>query len=325
MSAQRKIVILGTGGTIAGIGNAQGASVGYQAGQIAVQQLLEPVLSRDANNRVAYEIEQVAQVDSKDMDIATWQKLCAACQRYLEQADVIGLVITHGTDTLEETAWFLQCVLQPSKPVVMTCAMRPSTALSADGPANLRDALQAVEQINEGAVYIVTAGEMHSAQWVRKVHPYRINAFESGAHGPLACIEEGHVRWVNRYRQLSHFSYQPTRKLLELVLNTPATAWPWVETVFSAAAVRPEAVYALLNAGVDGLVIAATGNGSIHKALAPALNLATARGIPVLRTTKCEQGQIVLAKEQVDASVSELSPAKARISLTLELLCKNKK
>lgn len=321
MSAQRKIVILGTGGTIAGVGSAQGAGVGYQAGQIAVEQLVVPVLQQDGIQDVAYEAEQVAQLDSKDMDIASWQKLCLACQKWLLQEEVLGIVITHGTDTLEESAWFLQCALQPTKPVVMTCAMRPSTALSADGPANLRDAVQVVAQINAGGVYVVAAGEMHSAQWVHKAHPYRVHAFDSGSHGPLAWIEEGSLRWSNR--QSNH----PTlltcdRELLHSVVHTPADKWPWVEVMGSCAAARAAGVEAMLDAGVDGLILATTGNGSIHRALLPALQRARMRGIPVVQTTRCEQGSIVLAAGAQDPSVSELSPFKARISLMLELLQK---
>lgn len=313
MSEKRKIVILGTGGTIAGQGTAQGGSVGYKAGQIGVVQLLQPIEQGALQGRFSFDVEQVAQLDSKDMDIATWQTLAQACQKWLAQADVAGLVITHGTDTLEETAWFLQLVLQPAKPVVLTCAMRPATALSADGPANLRDAVLVASGGKPG-VWLAALGEVHSAQHVRKVHPYRVNAFSSGALGPVAWVEEGRVRWGAV--PLS----SPVTPRLEKNWSADAATWPWVEIVTSTAAARPAAVDALVAAGVQGLVVACTGNGSVHQSLQQALQRAVTKGVKVWRTTRCEQGQIVLADGEVDTGVSSLSPVKARISLMLALL-----
>lgn len=316
MSATRKIVILGTGGTIAGQGSAQGGSVGYKAGQIGVAQLLQPISEGCLQGRFVFEVEQVAQLDSKDMDIATWQRLAQACRKWLGQADVAAVVITHGTDTLEETAWFLQCVLQPSKPVVMTCAMRPATALSADGPANLRDAVICAAQDVAG-VWVAAVGEVHAAQWLRKVHPYRVNAFSSAAQGPAAWVEEGGVRW-GQVPSAVRANAMPCA-----VWERDAAQWPWVELVTSTAAARPAAVDALVAAGVQGLVVAGTGNGSIHQALWQALQRAAAQGVAVWRTTRCEQGQIVLADGEQDAGVTTLSPVKARISLMLALLQKH--
>ena len=315
MQSTRKIVILGTGGTIAGQGNAQGSAVGYKAGQIGVSQLLQPLLQAGQLEPVTLEVEQVAQLDSKDMDIGTWQQLAKACSKWLLQEDVAGIVITHGTDTIEETAWFLQCVLHPAKPVVMTCAMRPTTALSADGPANLRDAVVCAAQGMAG-VWVAAAGEVHGAQWVRKVHPYRVHAFSSGAQGPAGWVEEGRVRW-------SGVGAAAKVEASELVAwGRPESTWPWVEIVTSTAAARPAVVDALVAAGVQGLVVAGTGNGSIHQGLMQALHRAAAQGVMVWRTTRCEQGQIVLADGEKDAAVTELSAVKARISMMLMLLQK---
>lgn len=309
----RKIVILGTGGTIAGQGSAQGGSVGYQAAQIGVAQLIQPVVQGALHGAWEWTVDQVAQLDSKDMDITTWQQLAKSCIRWLAEEDVAGLVITHGTDTLEETAWFLQCVLQPSKPVVLTCAMRPATALSADGPANLRDALLATTHGVPG-VWVVAAGEVHRAQSLRKVHPYRVNAFSSAPWGPAAWVEEGQVRWA-----LSA-SAGDASAIAYSVWGVDAAQWPWVEIVTSMACSRAAAVDALVAAGVKGLVVAGTGNGSIHQDLLPALGRAASQGVVVWRTTRCEQGQIVLADGEQDPGVTVLSPVKARISLMLALL-----
>lgn len=317
MQSTRKIAILGTGGTIAGQGDVQGGSVGYKAGQIGVAQLLQPMLQAGLQESMAFEVEQVAQLDSKDMDINTWQLLAAACHKWLKQVDVAGLVITHGTDTLEETAWFLQCVLQPQKPVVLTCAMRPATALSADGPANLRDAVVCASQSVPG-VWVVTAGEVHGAQWVRKVHPYRVHAFSSGAQGPAGWVEEGRVRWSG----VVGGNASAAEILDSAVWERPESVWPWVEIVSSTVAARAAAVDALVAAGVQGLVVSATGNGSIHQSLMQALQRAVAKGVLVWRTTRCEQGQIVLADGEKDSAVIELSAVKARISMMLALLQK---
>ncbi|HBW61268.1 asparaginase [Comamonas kerstersii] len=314
--ATRKIVVLGTGGTIAGQGAAMGGSVGYKAGQIGVAELLQPIAQLALQEHFALEVEQVAQLDSKDMDVQTWQQLAQACQKWLAQEDVAGIVITHGTDTLEETAWFLQLALQPAKPVVLTCAMRPATALSADGPANLRDALICASSSVAG-VWMTAVGEIYSAQWVRKVHPYRVNAFASGAQGPAGWVEEGRVRWASELQPQARTVKQA---LPAAVWDRPAAQWPWVEIVTSTALARPEAVDALVAAGVQGLVVAGTGNGSIHQRLLEALQRAVAQGVPVWRCTRCEQGVIVLADGERDANVVALSPVKARISLMLALL-----
>lgn len=317
MSKTRKIVILGTGGTIAGQGAEQGGSVGYKAGQIGVAQLLQPIAQGALQGRFVFESEQVAQLDSKDMDVQTWQALAKACMKWLGQEDIAGLVITHGTDTLEETAWFLQCVLQPLKPVVLTCAMRPATALSADGPGNLRDAMLCAAQGVAG-VWMTALGEVHGAQWLRKVHPYRVNAFSSGAQGPAGWVEEGKVRWVS-----GGLSEPQQAVVNEALWARDAVLWPWVEIVTSTAAARSAAVDALVAAGVQGLVVAGTGNGSVHQELQQALHRAAGQGVVIWRTTRCEQGQIVLADGVHDAGVTALSPVKARISLMLALMSKS--
>lgn len=319
MSVPRKIVILGVGGTIAGQGNENGGGVGYKSGQIAVADLMRPAIAQivsKLSGSWVFEVEQVAQLDSKDMDIETWQRLAAACIHWLNQADVASIVITHGTDTLEETAWFLHCVLQPTKPVVLTCAMRPANALSADGPVNLRDALCVAAQGRSG-VWAVVAGEVHGAQLVRKVHPYRLNAFDSGAQGPAAWVEEGRVRWaascaLTESASVAAVSAQSWSK--------SSAVWPWVEIVTSTAAAHPQMVCALVDAGVQGLIIAATGNGSVHQAWQEALHNAEKAGVVIWRSTRCEQGQLVLGCHEVDANACALSPVKARISMMLALL-----
>lgn len=314
MSETTKIAILGTGGTIAGLGSKDGANLGYQAGQIAVADLLDSIQLPGLPLDMRLCVQQVAQLDSKDMDVPVWQALVRACEQWLAREDVAGLVITHGTDTLEETAWFLQRVLQPLKPVVLTCAMRPASALSADGPANLRDAIAAVPQLPAG-VWLVAAGEVHGAQWVHKAHPYRLNAFVSTGQAAAAWVEEGRVRWQGLR---GDWPVQPPVRAQ--AWQTAAADWPWVEVIASGAAAKACMVDALVHAGIDGIVVAATGNGSVHRHLLQALQRAQAQGVHVVLTTRCEQGQVVSSAGASWCPVSALSPIKARIDLMLDLL-----
>lgn len=321
MESGKTIVILGTGGTIAGVAEHAGASVGYRPAQLGVAQLLQavPDLERVAN--APLQAEQVAQLDSKDMDHATWQALALRCAQLLERADVGGIVITHGTDTLEETAWFLQCVLQPAKPVVLTCAMRPASAISADGPGNLRDAVACAAdgQAAERGVLAVVAGQVFSARQVRKVHPYRVDAFDSSEGGPQGWVEEGRVRWAAGALASAAASGIPPVTALR-----PAAEWPQVEILVShagcSAAVAQAQVQALIAAGVRGLVVAGTGNGTTHQALDAALDVAQSQGLAVRRSTRCERGRIVQAEGADDSRVSALPAVKARTSLMLELM-----
>ncbi len=301
------IVILGTGGTIAGTAADATDNVGYSAAQRSVADLLAGVPGLAAQ---PIETEQVAQVDSKDMDAATWQRLAARVALHLARPGLQGIVISHGTDTLEETAWLLQRVLAPAKPVVLVAAMRPATALLADGPQNLLDAVALARSPGARGVLAVLAGRVHAAGALRKQHTYRLDAFDSGDGGPLGVMEEGMLR-----------RFQPwpdSGPALGLAVLGPAgAAWPWVEIVHSHAAAGPRAVAALLAAGVQGLVVAATGNGTLHAALQPALDQAAAAGVPVWRCSRCAAGVLV---GQDPGPAAAMSPWQARLELTLRLL-----
>jgi L-asparaginase len=303
---QSTIVILGTGGTIAGTAADAGDNVGYTAAQRSVADLLAAVPPLAG---LSLEAEQVAQLDSKDMDFATWQRLAQRVAQHLARREVGGVVITHGTDTLEETAWLLQRVLAPSKPVVLVAAMRPSTALAPDGPQNLLDAVAVARTPDARGVLAVLAGRVHAAGDVRKAHPYRLDAFDSGDAGALGVVEEGRLR---RFRDWP----AGTPLGLALVDGDPA-CWPWVEIVTSHAGARGDAVRALCAAGVQGLVVAATGNGTVHRSLQLALDEAVAAAIPVWRCTRCATGALVGTDVGPAAA---LSPWQARVELLLMLL-----
>ena len=326
LTLPRTLVVLGTGGTIAGRAAAAGDNVGYTAGEVGVDQLLTGVLHMARQlpqlGGWAFEAEQVAQVDSKDMGPAVWCPLLARVAHHLARPEVAGVVVTHGTDTLEETAWLLQAVLAPAKPVVLACAMRPATALVPDGPQNLMDALCVAATPAARGVVAVCAGRVHQARHVQKVHTYRLDAFDSGDAGPLGCVEEGRLRLWQAWPSAEDRA-QPPGGLLERLLA--ATNWPRVELITSHAGADGGLVRALL-AHTDavtplrGLVVAGTGNGTVHAGLLAALADAQAAGVVVRRGTRCAYGQVVPGPHDALADTGGLSPVKARLNLVLELL-----
>ncbi|WP_457442402.1 asparaginase [Roseateles sp. P5_E4] len=304
----RLIVILGTGGTIAGTAKTASDGVGYTAAQLSVEDLLAAVPALSGQK---LEAQQVAQLDSKDMDFATWQRLAVAVQQHLDRPEVAGIVITHGTDTLEETAYFLQRVLAPVKPVVLTAAMRPATALAPDGPQNLFDAVQVAATPDAAGVVVAFAGRVHDATQVRKTHSYRVDAFESVDGALVARVEEGVVRQLGRW---------PVGDGLGLArIARPAARWPRVEIVINHAGADGVVVRALCAAGIDGLVAAGTGNGTLSAMLDAALHEARAGGVKVWRSTRCDAGP-VMDLPGLLPSAGALSPVKARIELILSLL-----
>lgn len=314
-----RVVVLGTGGTIAGVARRQGDNVGYDAAQLGVKELLRSVPGVDARGVVG---EQVAQVNSKDMTHALWVQIAQRCAYWLALPDVQGVVITHGTDTVEETAWFLQSTLAPRKPVVMTCAMRPATAASPDGPQNLADALALARTEGARGVMVVASGVVHTARDVQKVHPYRVDAFDSGDAGPLGHMREGQIaRWRDWPAPRGTASWSYWHRRLASGLD-----WPWVEVVTGHGGADARLITALVDAGVQGLVVAGSGNGSVHEAWLAPLAEARKRGVRVVRATRCSAGQVVPAEGTEHGpewdSVADLSPVKARISLLLDLLRK---
>jgi L-asparaginase len=314
VSAQ-KIVVLGTGGTIAGKAASQGDNIGYTAAQVGVQELLHVVPGLQAVAPGGLVAEQIAQLDSKDMEFSVWCLLAERCARALADPQVRGIVITHGTDTLEETAWFLHSVLDAHKPVVLTCAMRPATALTPDGPQNLVDAVAVAMTAGARGVVVVAAGVVHGAQRVQKVHPYRVDAFSSGDAGPLGWVEEGAVRLAQNWPVTQSEQAQAAMKKI-----VHCTQWPRVEVVMSYTGATGAIVDSLVRDGVQGIVVAATGNGTVHQALESALLRAQASGVKVVRSTRCPEGQVLPKPSDVLPNSRGLSAVKARIALMLELL-----
>ena len=307
---QSKIVILGTGGTIAGTAASPNDAIGYTSAQLGVAQLVAAV---PALAGLPVECEQVAQLDSKDMDHATWQRLAQRCAQHGARADVAGVVVTHGTDTLEETAYFLQRVLAPAKPLVLTAAMRPATSLQADGPQNLLDAVTVARDGRIGGVSVVMAGRAWTGAEVRKGHTVRLDAFDGGDAGPLAVIEEGQVRVLRAPAQAGDALG------LEAIAQDPRT-WPRVEIVLNHAGASGALVDTLVAQEVDGLVAAGTGNGTLSAPLEAALRRAARSGVRVLRASRCAAGPVQGGDADELPGAGALTAVQARVELMLQLL-----
>jgi L-asparaginase len=303
------VVILGTGGTIAGAAATPQDHVGYKAGALAPSELVAAVPALAGRQ---LELHALAQLDSCDMDHGTWQRLAQALVQHLARPEVAGVVVTHGTDTLEETAFFLHHTVRADKPVVLTAAMRPATALSADGPQNLLDAVTLATLPGARGVLVMFGGTVHAGTDIRKLHGYRVEAFSSGDAGPLALMEDGRLR---RFR-----AWPDTQALHQAALKVDAALWPVVEIVTSHAGARGQTIAALVAAGAKGLVIAGTGNGSVHTSLLAATRHAQAAGVKVLRSSRCILGGVVGEPADALPSAGSLTPAQARVRLLLEML-----
>lgn len=306
-----QVCILGTGGTIAGAAASSSDHVGYTAGQVEIGDLVAAVPGLQGQS---LRFEQIAQLDSKDMDFGTWARLARRVQELLADKSVQGIVITHGTDTLEETAYLLHRVLKADKPVVLTAAMRPATAISADGPQNLLDAVTLASEPEVSGVLVAFSGAVYRGDRVRKVHSYRMDAFASPDGGPVAWIESGEVRALA--------PWPIGDGLGATLLPEQAKDWPRVELLWNAAGVDGSLVPLLMDLAKRegrklGLVVAGTGNGTLALSLEAALLNAQAMGVKLLRTTRCATGPVIGPGIR---SSGPLGAPQARVELLLELL-----
>jgi L-asparaginase len=309
-----RIVIVATGGTIAGVGASATQTATYRAGAIGVDALVESVPGLSGVARVS--AEQFASIDSKDMTPAIWILLLQKVQSLLDQEDVDGIVITHGTDTLEETAFFLHLCLRTSKPVVITGAMRPSTSLSADGPANLFNAVTvAADTTSTGqGVLVVLNNQIHSARDVVKASTYSVAGFHSPEVGPLGWVQDDQVSFHGR----------PVRQTVRTIQPSMSDPLPSVEIVAAYAGASSLAIDAFVKAGVDGLVIAGTGAGSLSKQFECAVADASAQGVVVVRASRVGAGHVLRNGASSDddfrtIAAGMLPPTKARVLLMLAL------
>jgi L-asparaginase len=314
-----RIAVLATGGTIAGQAGDSSRTAGYKAGVVGVDKLLDavPALASVASIHA----EQVASIDSKDMSLALWSALAARVDTLLKQDDIDGVVITHGTDTLEETAYFLHLTVKSPKPVVLTAAMRPSTALSADGPLNLLNAVTVAASKNAAGQGVLVAfnNQIHSARDVTKTSTYAVDAFRSPEVGVLGFVQDGRVEFQRSVTK-------PHTTASEFAI---AEKWPSVEIVASYADASRVVVDALVAAGVKGIVVAGTGNGSMHANITQALSDAVKQGVSVVRASRVGSGHVMhngAASDDALGTISAgtLNPYKARVLLLLALAANTK-
>lgn len=313
---KKKIYILATGGTIAGRAASETATTGYQAGAIGVAELLAavPELKDFADVRG----EQIASIDSKDMTSAIWLQLAKRCEEILSQEDVDGIVITHGTDTMEETGYFLNLTVHSDKPIVLTGAMRPATAVSADGPMNLLQAVRvAVSDDARGkGVLIVMNGTIASARDAAKMHTTSLDTFKSPAAGALGTVQDGEPVFyrlpLRRHTRESQFDIRSVKEL------------PRVVILYAHADDDGFLVKAAAEGGVKGIVYAGMGNGSIPERVEQELAKAVKQGIVVVRSTRSAAGRVTKAEASYEENgfiaSDTLNPQKARVLLQLALL-----
>ena len=326
----KQIVILGTGGTIAGQAENPADSVNYTAALVDISQLLDTAKGKQQDgaqtlNHCDLLTEQLVQIDSKDMTFDVWKRLLSRCQALLNQEQVQAIVITHGTDTLEETAYFLHRMLRTEKPVILTCAMRPANAPDSDGPQNLRDALTLASNSQVKGVLVVCAGEVHGAQNIQKIHTTRLNAFSSGDAELIGHFVDGKLIFS---KSALGTQAQDSRSLPLLSIKDfeSAAQLPRVEIILNHADANGQIVNALLEQKVSlqhklrGIVVAGTGNGTISASLESALLRAQESGVVVWRSSRCAFGQLGGRADAVFGASHGLPPVKARIALILNLM-----
>src|SRR6478672_1542068 len=310
------VVVLATGGTIAGAA-ASDVQAGYTSGQVGVEQLLAavPQAKKLANLRG----EQISNIGSQDMNDEVWIKLATRLNELLAMPDVAGVVITHGTDTIEETAYFLNLVVKSRKPVVLTAAMRPSTALSADGPLNYYNAV-AVAANKDAAgrgVLVVVNDWVHGASSLTKTSTTAVQTFLSPVRGLIGTIAYGVPEWyrgpVGKNTMSSEFSV------------TKSTVLPRVDIIMASENMDGALINAAAAAGAKGIVIAGVGNGNLTAPAVKALAAQAAKGVVAVRSTRVTTGEVGRNVEVKDDSLNfvaslGLNPQKARVLLRLALL-----
>lgn len=312
--AKSRIAILGTGGTIAGFIDSTIATTGYTAGAIDIDVLIKAVPQIRDLADISW--EQIANIDSSNMCDEIWLRLAKKIAKLFAEG-IDGVVITHGTDTMEETAYFLNLTIKSDKPVVLVGAMRPSTAISADGPKNLYNAVALVankEAKNKG-VMVVINDKILSARGVVKTHSLNVDAFSSPDFGDLGYIVDGKVFFYNNVTK-AHTKNAPfdVSKL---------TSLPKVDILYSYSNDGSGvAAKALFEHGTKGIVVAGSGAGSIHKNQKDVLKELLKKGLKVVVSSRVVAGCVAVSDSDEKLgfiSAEDLNPQKARVLLILAL------
>src|SRR3954468_4255737 len=311
-----RIVVLATGGTIAGAA-ASDVQAAYTSGQVGVDQLLAAV--PQAKKLAVMRGEQIANIGSQDMNDEVWLKLARRVSEIAAMPDVDGIVITHGTDTIEETGYFLNLVVKTKKPVVLTAAMRPSTALSADGPLNFFNAVAVAANKDAGGrgVLVVVNDWIHGASSLTKASTTAVQTFLSPLRGLIGTVAYGESEFyrgpVGRNTTDSEFSLDGV------------TTLPRVDIVMAHENMDGALIDAAAAAGAKGIVIAGVGNGNLTKPAVDALAAVAKKGVVCVRASRVVTGRVGRNVELEDDKLGfvaslDKNPQKARVLLRLALL-----
>jgi L-asparaginase len=312
----RNIVILATGGTIAGAA-ATGTQSGYTSGAVTIDAMLGAVPGIDKLAKVKG--EQIANVGSQDISFEILLKLAKRINELAQNSDVDGFVITHGTDTMEESAYFLNLTVKTTKPVVMVGSMRPSTAVSADGPLNLYNAVAVAADPSASGrgVLVVMNDQIHAAHSLTKTSTTAVDTFMSPLRGLVGISSYGKNEFYN-----TPTWKHTTRSDFDI---SNVTSLPRVDVIFASADSSPDLIDAAVANGAKGIVIAGVGNGNMNKVSVDAAERAVKKGVVVVRASRVPTGIVGRNVELNDDDLGfvasyELNPQKARILLTLALL-----
>ncbi|HEY2808113.1 MAG TPA: type II asparaginase [Steroidobacteraceae bacterium] len=315
--AQKKnVVILATGGTIAGAA-ATGTQSGYTSGAVTIDAMIAAV--PNIGKLATIKGEQVANVGSQDMSFEVLLKLVKRINELTAKGDVDGIVVTHGTDTMEESAYFLNLTAKTDKPVVLVGSMRPSTAVSADGPLNLYNAVAIAADPNAKGrgVLVVMNDEIHAAHSLTKMSTTAVDTFMSPKRGVVGIVHYGKADYYNNppWKHTTQTEFDVSK----------VTQLPRVDVVFGDLDMSPETINASVAGGAKGIVIAGVGNGNMNKVSVDAAAAAVKKGVVVVRSSRVPTGVVGRNVEVDDDKLGfiasdELNPQKSRILLTLALL-----
>ncbi|QKF92386.1 MULTISPECIES: type II asparaginase [unclassified Campylobacter] len=319
--AKPTIYILATGGTIAGSGSGA-LDTSYTSGTVTVDKLIAAV--PDINKIATIKGEQISNIGSQEMNNEVWLKLANRVNELLSSGKADGVVITHGTDTMEETAYFLNLVVKSDKPIVMVGAMRNSTSLSADGPLNLFNAVNVAmskDSVGKGVV-VVMNDEIHAAREVTKMNTTSVDTFKSPNTGRIGTVFYGNVKYyMTPARKHTVNSAFDIAKIKEL---------PRVDIIYSHSNDNPDFVNTAVKMGAKGIINAGMGNGNPFPSALEALGEAVKGGLVVVRDSRVGTGETTMNGEVDDTKYGfvtsdNLNVQKARVLLMLGLATTNDK
>ncbi len=315
-NGKRNVVILATGGTIAGAA-ATGTQAGYQSGAVTIDAMVASVPG--ISDLATVKGEQISNVGSQDMSFDIMRKLAKRINELAASPNVDGIVITHGTDTMEETAFFLNLTAKTDKPIVLVGSMRPSTAVSADGPLNLYNAVAVAADPKAAGrgVLVVMNDWIHGAHSLTKTSTTALQTFMSPVRGLVG---------ITAYGKNDFFTSPSWKHTTQTEFDiTGVTQLPRVDIIFAAADMSPDLIDCAVTNGAKGIVIAGVGNGNMNKSSVDAAARAVQKGVVVVRSSRVPTGMVGRNVELDDDKLGfiasdELNPQKARILLALALL-----